>query len=234
MAALANGTVLVLVSVFIFFKAYQRLLEPAEVKTPLMLAVAVVGLVANVGGLTLLSRASRRSLNVKAAFWHIVGDTVSSVGVIVAGVVILVTGWYPADTIVAVFIGVIVLWGAVGLVRESVDILMEAVPRHIRIEEVIDTIKRTTGVADVHDVHIWTITSGIYALSAHLVISDQMVSKSTEVVSMVNRNLASHSNIRHTTLQLECDTCPSGIVCEIGQRHPDDSGHGPSEEKHQA
>jgi cobalt-zinc-cadmium efflux system protein len=215
LAALANGTTLVLVSAYIFYEAYQRFLEPPAVKTPLMLAIAVAGLLANLGGVILLNKASRRSLNIKAAFWHIMGDTISSVGVIIAGVVILLTGWYIADTIAAIVIGVIIVWGAVRIVSESVNILLEAVPRGIETASVIDTIKSVPGVNEAHDVHIWTITSNIYAMSAHLMIDDQMVSKSVEIVRAVRRKLARRFNISHTTLQLECESCPTGIVCEI-------------------
>jgi len=215
LTALANGAILVLVSAYIFYEAYQRFLEPPVVKTPLMLAVATIGLFANLGGVILLNKASHLSLNVKAAFWHIMGDTISSVGVIIAGIVILFTGWYVADAIVAVVIGVIILWGAARIVGESADVLLEAVPKHIEPSQVIDAIKNTSGVNEVHDIHIWTITSNIYAMSAHLVIDDQMVSKSVDIVRAVRRELVQRFNISHTTLQLECDSCPTGLVCEI-------------------
>ncbi len=215
MAALANGTSLVLIAIFIFYEAYQRFLEPPLVQTQLMLLVAVIGLIANLAVMMLLRGVSHGSLNVRAAFWHVIGDTISSVGVIIAAIIISVTGWYVADPIIAVFIGCIILWGAVRLVRESLDILMEAVPRHIKVEEVIEGIKSVPGVEDVHDIHIWTITSEIHALSAHLRIEDQTVSRSAEIVKTVNQNLVKHYNIRHTTLQLECESCPTGFACDI-------------------
>ena len=220
MAALANGSILVLVSAFIFYEAYRRFLEPPEVKTPLMLLVAVIGFLANLAGIILLRKGSRGTLNVKAAFWHILGDTISSVGVIAGGVIITFTGWGIVDPIIATLIGFIILWGAVRLVRDSVDILMESVPKHIQVERVVDALKSVAGVEDVHDIHVWTITSGIHALSAHLLIHDQMVSRSAEVVEAVNHNLAERFNITHTTLQLECakcENCPSGIICNISR-----------------
>lgn len=221
MAALANGTTLILVSLYIFYEAYQRFLDPPLIQTPLMLLVATIGLIANLTGMLLLRRVSRGNLNIKAAYWHIVGDTISSVGVIATGVIILLTGWYVADSIIAVFIGGIILWGAVRLVRQSVDILLEAAPRHIQVEKVIRMIKKVPGVEDVHDVHVWTITSDMHALSSHLTIEDQMVSRSAEIVAAVNENLALSFKITHTTLQLECekcDSCPSGFICEITRR----------------
>jgi cobalt-zinc-cadmium efflux system protein len=223
MAALTNGTVLVLVSLFIFYEAYQRFFNPPQVRTPLMIAVAAIGLAGNLAGVLLLRR-GHRSLNIRAAFWHIVGDTISSVGVIIGGVIILFTGWYIADPIIAVLIGVIILWGAVRIVRESSDILLESVPKHIKIDEVVAAIKGVPGVQDVHDIHIWTITSGLNALSAHLRIEDQTVSRSAEIVEAVNQHLARDFDIRHTTLQLECQSCPTSLVCYISPEQSRDEG----------
>ena len=223
LAALANGTILVLLSAFIFYGAYQRFMEPPAVKTPLMLTIAIVGLFANVGGVLLLNRASRRSLNIRAAYWHIIGDTIASVGVITAGIIISFTGYYVADAIASVVIAMIILWGAVRIVGESADVLLEAVPKHIETSEVIDFIRNIPGVNEVHDIHIWTITSNIYALSAHLVIDDQMVSKSLDIVKTVRQGLARRYNISHTTLQPECESCPTGIVCEL-DRHDTSTG----------
>ena len=220
MAALANGVILALLAAYIFYEAYQRVKDPPTVDAPIMLVVAAVGLVANMAGILLLRRASQQSLNVKAAFWHVIGDTVSSVGVIIGGVVIAVTGWNIVDPITAIVIGVIILWGAVRIVRESADILLEAVPRDIQTTRVVESIRNVSGVEEVHDVHIWTITSGMHALSAHLLINDQMVSQSAEIVAAVNESLSRDFHIAHTTLQLECEkceSCPSGIICTLGQ-----------------
>ena len=218
MAALANGTTLVLLALWIFYEAYQRFLEPPLVQTPLMLLVASIGLVANLAGMMLLRKGSHEQLNIQAAFWHIIGDTISSVGVIAAGIIISITGWYIVDPIIAVLIGVIILWGAARIVRESADILLEAVPKHIQVGEVIDELKRIPGVEDVHDIHICTITSTIHALSAHLQIEDQRVSESSAIMMSVNESMAHHFNITHTTLQLECErcaVCPTGVICDI-------------------
>jgi cobalt-zinc-cadmium efflux system protein len=215
MAALGNGIILVLVAAYIFYQAYHRFLNPPPVQTTLMLVIAVIGLAANLAGLRLLRGASHGSLVVKSAFLHVLGDTISSVGVIVAGVIIAVTGLRIVDPIIAIVIGGIILWGAVRLVRESSDILLEAVPKHIQMDKVIETLKSAPGVDDVHDIHIWTITSGIYALSAHLLIQDQMVSRSAEVVRTITQNLNKNFSITHTTLQIECVSCETGCVCDI-------------------
>ena len=218
MAALVNGIILILVAVYIFYEAYQRIQDPPEVHTPLLLLVAGIGLLANLTGIILLRRPSHQSLNLKAAFWHVIGDTISSAGVIIGGLIIMMTDWYIVDSIIAILIGGIILWGAIRLVRESADILLEAVPRHIEIAEVVEDIKNIPGVEDIHDVHIWTITSGIHALSAHLLIEDQTVSRTREIMETVNHDLSRHFNITHSTLQLECEkceSCPTGVLCDI-------------------
>jgi cobalt-zinc-cadmium efflux system protein len=218
MAALVNGVTLFGVAAYIFYEAYQRFLDPPEVDAPLMLVIASIGLVANLSCIFILRGANHGNLNIKAAFWHIFGDTISSVGVIAAGVIIAVTGWPYADPIIAVVIGVILLWGAVRLVRESVDILLEAVPAHISMDAVVNTLKAIPGVDEVHDVHVWTLTSDIHALSAHLMIQNQSVSGSAEIVERVNSDLRRQFNITHTTLQMECErctSCPTGTVCNI-------------------
>ncbi len=213
-AALANGVTLILLSFVVFYEAYRRFINPPQVHTPVMMAVAGVGLIANMVGIYMLRRAGE-GLNVKAAWWHIFGDAISSVGVIAAGIVITFTRWYYADPLIAVIIGVIILVGAVRLVRESIDILLEAVPRQVAVDNVVSTLKEVKGVQEVHDIHIWTITSGMFALSAHLVVEDLMVSKSGEIMEVANRLLSDKFNITHTTLQLECNTCTSDNVCSI-------------------
>jgi cobalt-zinc-cadmium efflux system protein len=152
---------------------------------------------------------------------------ISSVGVIAGGIIIAVSGWKIADPIIAVMIGLIILWGAVGLVRESTDILLETVPKHIPLDEVTAAIKSIKGVVELHDLHVWTITSGIYALSTHILIEDQMLSRAAEITAAINRELAQKFNITHTTFQLEnekCENCADGLVCrmqraEVQDRH---------------
>ncbi len=221
MAALINGGVLIILSIVIFFEAYGRFQAQPAIKTPLMLIVAGIGLVANLIGLILLRRGSQGSINIKAAFWHIIGDTLSSVGVIIAGIIIQFTGWTYADPILAIVIGVIILWGAVRIVKESVDILLEFVPPHIKMAKVTAAVKSVPGVEDMHEIHIWTITSGMYALSAHLSITDQMVSQSCDILTRVNEVLAHDFNITHTTLQMECESCPTGLICNLPENNKD-------------
>ena len=217
LAALTNGAILILISVYIFYEAYRRFVEPPEVRGGLMLGVAAMGLVANLVGISILRSASRDNLNVKGAFLHMWGDTVSSLGVIAAGITILVTGWTIADPIISILIGALILRGAVGLVLESSDILLEAVPKHLDVIQISNALKEIRGVRDAHDMHLWTITSGIYALSCHVLIQDQMVSNSSRIVEEINETLSQKFGIAHSTLQLECEECENSPVCHIGE-----------------
>jgi cobalt-zinc-cadmium efflux system protein len=219
LAALINGIILILICVYIFYEAYRRFIEPPEVHGGLMLIVAAIGLVANLVGISILHSASRENLNVKGAFLHMWGDTASSVGVIAAGMIILLTGRTIADPIISIIIGLLILRGAGGLVSESVHILLEAVPKHLDMSQINNEIRKIKGVRDIHDVHLWAITSGIYAISGHLLIEDQMVSKCTQIVEEVNRMLDHKFGISHSTLQLECDECENNPVCHIGVEH---------------
>jgi cobalt-zinc-cadmium efflux system protein len=225
MVALINGTILILLTLFIFYEAYQRLVSPPEIEAPVMLGVAFIGLIGNVIGIFMLREVSKGSLNIKAAFWHIIGDTISSVGVIVAAGIILFTGWRSADSIISILIGCIILWGSIGLVRESIDVLMESVPRNINVDEVTRNIKNVPGVTDVHDIHVWTITSGVYSMSAHIQIKDRTVSQSEALVKEVNDAMVDKFNISHTTLQLECSSCPTDLVCSLSQTDEEESKH---------
>ena len=215
LAALINGTILVLVSAYIFYEAYHRFVEPPDVRGGLMLIVAAIGLVANIVGISILRPASRGNLNVKGAFLHMWSDTVSSVGVIAAGIIILLTGRTIADPIISIIIGLLILRGAGGLVWESVNILLEAVPKHLDMGQINNAIRKIKGVKDVHDVHLWAITSGMYAMSCHLLIEDQMVSNCTQIVEEVNQTLSQKFGISHSTVQLECEECENSPVCHI-------------------
>lgn len=215
LAAAANGTILVVICGFLFYEGYQRFVDPPEVRGGLMLAVAAVGFLANLVGILVLRPASRGNLNVKGAFLHMWGDTISSVGVILASLIILITGWTIVDPIISILIGLLILRGAVSLVLESSDILMEAVPKHLDVGQISDALKQIEGVRDVHDMHLWTITSGLYALSCHLLIEDRMVSSSSHIVEEVNQALSQRFGIGHSTIQLECQECQNSPVCRL-------------------
>jgi cobalt-zinc-cadmium efflux system protein len=214
--------------VFVFYESIQRLQNPPEVESNLMIIIAVVGLVANLIGILLLRRERHSNLNVKGAFLHIVGDTISSVGVLTAGIIVATTGFELADPIMAIIIGVIILLGAVQLVRESSSILLESVPKSMKIDEVIATIKTIKGVKEIHDFHLWTITSGIYAMSTHVMLDDQKVGNTHEIIDLINSALKSKYNISHTTIQTEferCDTCNQEVVCQMSRSdHEENKG----------
>jgi len=209
LAALFNGMVLMLVSLYIFHQAYQRLSSPLQIKPLSMLLVATIGLAANVSGIWLLS-GSHLSLNVKSAYLHMLGDTISSLGVIGAGLIILLTGWAMVDPLISIGIGVIILVSAYRLVREAVDILMESTPKGIELLEVHRAISAVEGVKEVHDLHIWTITSGIPSLSAHLTLQESHSKNPEEVLISAQSLLKERFGIEHTTFQLESPSlcCP--------------------------
>jgi cobalt-zinc-cadmium efflux system protein len=215
LAALVNGTVLLILSLFIFYEAYQRLIAPREIRGLLMLGVAAIGLGANIVSALVLRAGSHESLNVKGAFFHVLGDLLSSLGVILAGTIIVLTGWKRVDSIISFVIGIIILIGAYKLVMESVHILLESTPKDVDLSEVIDGVKSIEGVRDLHHVHLWTITSGIYALSAHVLIADQMTSRSSQILEDINQLLRNRFNIDHTTIQFECEACQTDFVCRL-------------------
>jgi cobalt-zinc-cadmium efflux system protein len=190
LAALTNGIVLILISAYISYEAYRRFIEPPQIQGGLMLVVATIGLLANVIGLAILRSRGRQNLNIKGAFLHMWSDAVSSIGVIAAAIIILLTGWRLVDPIITVVIVVLILRGAVRLVVEASNILLETVPKHLNVSQITSEVKEIKGVKDIHDVHLWTITSGIYALSCHLLIEDRMVSNSAEIVAEVNQTLS--------------------------------------------
>jgi cobalt-zinc-cadmium efflux system protein len=212
LAAFFNGILLLVISLYIFYEAYQRLVDPREIKGLFMLLVAAIGLLANGVGIAVLRKSAHSSLNVRSAFFHLVGDTVSSAGVIVGGIVIILTGWHVVDPIISILIGGLILRGAYSLVRESIDILLEATPKDINVEEMIGDLVRIEGVKEVHHLHLWTISSGIYAMSSHVVIDDLLISKSTQILEEIEKLLQGKYSMEHITIQFECESCGDDLV----------------------
>lgn len=201
LAAVINAVLLFGVAALILFEAWRRLSEPPEIATGLMLAVAVVGLIANAASLFLLRRAQGESLNMRGAYLEVVGDFAGSAAVIVAAVVIALTGWAPADALASVVIGLLIIPRTWRLLREAVDVLLEATPKGIDLEEVRTHILRAKGVGDIHDLHAWTITSGINVLSAHVVLDPG--ADPPAVLDELCRCLSGDFDIEHSTFQLE-------------------------------
>lgn len=201
LAALLNGATLIVISLLIFWQAWLRFRQPPEVEGPLMLAVAVAGLAVNVIAAFLLHASSSHNLNLRGAYLHVLGDLLGSVGAITAAIIILTTGWTSADPLISVFVAVLILAGAWRLVRESVDVLLEAVPRHIDMGEVYRAIRDLPDVEEVHDLHVWTLTSGYLAMSGHAVVRDP--SRYKDVLEQVHQLMHDRFDISHVTVQVE-------------------------------
>ena len=215
LAALINGIVLVLISIYIMYEAYVRMVHPQPVQGKLMLVVAIIGLVANIVGAFFLFKHSHASLNIRGAYLHIVGDALSSVGVVIGGIVIIYTGWNLIDPLLSVMISLVIIYGSWSLVKESVNILLESVPSHISIDTVSAEIAKVKGVQEAYHIHIWAITSGVYSLSAHVLIDDQLVSGCRNIIDEIREVLSDKFNILHSTIQLECDRCAMSPVCSL-------------------
>jgi len=183
----------------------QRFQEPPVVEPRILFGVGFAGLVVNVVALRLLHRGHQHSLNVRGAYLHVLGDLLGSIGAMAAGAVILITGWTLADPLISVAIAVLIVWSGAKLARDSVEILLEATPRHISLSEVERRIAGIPGVNDVHDLHVWTLTSGVVAMSGHAVVSDPGANQ--RVLETVQGQMAD-LGIKHVTMQLERDdTC---------------------------
>ena len=172
LAAMVNGVVLIAIDIYILFSAYQRMLDPQEVQSLEMLSVALGGLVINMISVKILSRASKRSLNIRSAFIHVIADALGSVGAIIAGVVMYFTNFYFVDSLVSFLIGIMLIPSIWRLLKESSNILLESCPLDVGVLQVKNELKHVIGVKDAHDLHIWSISSGIFSLSVHLVIKN--------------------------------------------------------------
>jgi cobalt-zinc-cadmium efflux system protein len=201
LAALFNGVTLVAISIWIFIEAGRRFDDPPEVEGGLMLGVAVAGLLVNAAGAAILARGAHDNLNVSAAMRHVVADLLGSVGVIVAAVVVLATGWNYADPVVGVVIGVLVLGSSWTILRDSTRILLEATPKGIDAGDVGRRMRSLPGIVEVHELHVWTITSGFPALAAHVMVApdDDCHARRREIERMLNSDFG----ITHTTLQVD-------------------------------
>lgn len=204
LAALFNGLTLWLIVGVIFTAAYNRFFNPPQVESFGMMVVAFLGLLVNIAAGLILHHGHHHNLNMRGAFLHVVSDAVGSVGAIVAGLVMLTTGWYLADPLISVFIGILVLFSSWNLVKDSVSVLMQSVPKGIRLDEVRATIEAVDGVAKVHDLHVWAVTSDIYTLSAHAVVENG--GDFHDVLDGIEITLKERFNIEHTTIQLETES----------------------------
>ncbi|MBM4332506.1 MAG: cation transporter [Deltaproteobacteria bacterium] len=215
LAALINGTTLILIALYILYEAYQRFGAPEAVESRTMLLIATIGLAANGAAALAMKRTSKESLNIRGAYLHILGDALSSLGVIAGGLIIHFTSWYVVDSIISAGICLVILRGAFMLVKDSVNILLEAVPKDVDLEEVQRALKSIAGVKDLHHVHLWTITSGIHALSAHVLVGDIQMSRTGQILQEINQLLLKRFGVPHTTIQFECENCQEGFSCNM-------------------
>ncbi len=209
LAALVNGAALIGIAGWVVFEAVERIGQPRPIRTGLFLAVALTGLAVNLVSLKLLHGHHHGSLNVRGAYLHVLGDALGSVGAVAAAAIVAITGWSPADPIVSIVIALLIVFGAWRLVRESTDILLEAVPKHVSMPEVERRIREVPGVTAVHDLHVWTVTNGMVAMSGHAVVPE--LGSHPGVLDGIRSRMAG-LGIGHVTIQLEvedgCIDCP--------------------------
>lgn len=204
LAALLNALLLLASSGYILYEAYQRFGDPLTVAGVPMMVVAVVGLAVNLAGVAILHGRAGENLNVRGALYEVIKDALGSVGVLVAGLVILATGWTPIDPIVSALIALMILPRTWSLLSEAVNVLMESTPEHVDLDEVERHVRALPGVVDAHDVHVWTITSGFVAMSAHLVMVDGTGREGAQrVLELARAELEDEFGIAHTTFQVE-------------------------------
>ena len=207
LAAFVNALALLLLSGFIFFESYRRLLDPPEVHTGIMLVVAVLGLLVNTGVMWGLHRDSAHDLNIRGAFLHMLGDALGSVAIIAGAITIRYTGWRHIDPILSILIAALIVWTAWAIVRESLNILLEGLPKGLKLSTVEQAMRRVEGVIGVHDLHIWSLGSSVHALSCHVRIEDVPLSESETILERLNLMLRDRFDIRHTTVQFEHTNC---------------------------
>lgn len=224
-ASLINGTTLLLIAFGILGEAWDRMLHPEAVKSKEMFIIATIGLVMNLIAASRLHGHSHDDLNVRSAFLHVLGDAIASVGVIIGGVIMLYTEWYVLDALISMAIVLIISWGAIRILREAGHILLEGVPPHIDINNLVAKMKTIAGVNDVHHLHVWSICSHITALSAHIDIEPEYRLRQGEIIGNLEQLLEHDYHITHTTLQGECSKCITGPVIQQLHHQPRKNGH---------
>jgi cobalt-zinc-cadmium efflux system protein len=209
LVALVNSTTLALIAIGIFYEAGKRFLDPPEVEAGILIWVGLAAVAVNLVTALLVRRGAEHDLNLKSAFLHLMGDVLSTTGAVFAGIIIRFTRANWVDPLVSVLIGLLILWNAWGIVRESVLILMESTPADIDVDAMIRDIQAVPGVRGVHDLHVWSLSQSIRTLSAHIVSEDVSLSQGAQVQGAIARLLAEKYRILHATLQLECPGCAS-------------------------
>ena len=229
--AIVNAISIFAIAVVIFYEAYRRLQLTPEVNSLLMLSVAIVGLGANAFVVFWLRREQESNLNVRSAFWHALGDALASIGVIIGGIVILFTGWFWVDPIVSVFIGLIIGLAGWRILKEGLRVLLEATPLHVDIAEMVKVLEQVPGVKNVHDLHVWSITPELHAMSCHVLIDDLSTTQAASIREKIEDVLWQRFRIKHTTLQMECQQCsPNDVFCTLNSETVDRKGDDPADQ----
>lgn len=208
LVALVNGLTLMVLAIVIIIEAVNRFQNPRPIDSSIMLIVSVIGLGANILGMLILHERTAENLNVKGAYLHMLGDLLSSIGVFAAALLILFFDLTLADPLISIVIGAVIIVGAYRLVNQSITILLEAVPEHIDLEEVEKALLDLEGVVEVHDVHAWTLTSGMYAMSLHVVVVDRTLSSCAPLREEIRKLLSDKFQVTHTTIELDSVSCP--------------------------
>lgn len=227
--AMINSTTLVIISLGIFYEAYHRFITPTKVESNILIGVGIVAFVVNAATAWLVKSGSENDLNLRSAFLHLMGDVVSTIGAVIAGIVIAFTGLNWLDPAVSVLIGILILVSGWVILRESLDILMEATPQDLNTDTIISKLMQVNGVKGVHDLHVWSITQEMRLLSAHILTDDIPLSAGASIQREINEILKQQYKIAHTTLQLEspeslgCE--PDGLFCDMREIERDKGHH---------
>lgn len=214
LAALANGIALIGITLWLFYAAINRLGSTVVPQAPIMMVVAGIGFVINVG-VALSLRGGTRDLNIRSAFLHLLSDGFVSLGVVAAGAIILFSGWSMVDPLLSCVIGLLVLVGCWDIVAETVNVLMEGVPRGVQVDLLLRTVRSFPEVKDIHDLHVWSLSSHVYAMSCHLQVADLQASQGDRLLDRISHMLKERFGIAHTTFQLEAGACTLEQVCAL-------------------
>ena len=216
LVALINSTTLVVISLGIFYEAWRRFSNPPEVQSGILITVGLIAVVINLVTALLVRKGSEHDLNIRSAFLHLMGDVVSTVGAVIAGIIIYFTGANWLDPLVSVLIGVLILYNAWGILKDAIDILLEATPRDVDMQAMVKDIAKVDGVIGVHDIHVWSLTQSLRTMSAHILTNDLPISAGALIQNQINEILFHRYKIAHATLQLECVECsPDSLYCDL-------------------
>ncbi|MGF7532470.1 cation diffusion facilitator family transporter [Bacillus mexicanus] len=229
LAAVINGVALILISLYIIYEAIGRFSHPAEVATTGMLTISIIGLIVNilVAWIMLSGGNTEHNLNIRGAYLHVISDMLGSVGAILAAILIIFFGWSWADPLASVIVAILVLRSGYNVTKDSIHVLMEGTPKNIDVDDIILTIEETGGIQNIHDLHIWSITSGLNALSCHAVVDEQLtISESEGILRKIEHKLE-HKDITHVTIQMETEAHnhDNAILCQAKVEKPHDHHH---------